>query len=100
MRMKNEEIAARRQERETRRGTKLMEMYRKGLIQQEVLILYGISGELPPRESMQTADERESVKQMFRDRMRTRFGSSWEGRLPVFWISERIGLHDWLKEGF
>lgn len=100
MRINNEEVTTRLQERESRRGNKLMEMYRKGIIRQEVLVLYGISGNLPTRNAMQTPTGQEASKQLFRDRLRSRYGPNWESRLPFFGIVEQVEKHNWLKEGF
>jgi len=101
--IRNEEQMARLRRQETRRSNKMLDLKNKGLISEETLILYGISGPLPEREvylNMTDIDK----ERLWINRMTRRFGHNWEDRLniqPDFFKKkiERI-THNWLKEGF
>lgn len=101
--VRSEEIAARYAEKETRRANKMVELREKGIITEETLLLYGISGPLPDREVYAQMSDVEK-EHLWEERMVRRFGDNWRARLninPRFLRRkcEKI-THDWLKEGF
>lgn len=101
--IRNEERSARYAQRETRRASKMLELKEKGIISEETLILYGISGPLPDRHVYIQMSENEKER-LWSERMERRFGEDWRRRLnirPNFLRRkcEKIA-HNWLKEGF
>ncbi|CAE7860257.1 pyrF [Symbiodinium microadriaticum] len=62
--IRNEEFSARHAERETRRATKMIELREKGILSDEALILYGISGPLPDRSTYLTMSNEDKEHEM------------------------------------
>lgn len=100
-RFRNEQVADRYRERENRVANALLRMHEHGLIPEQTLLLYGISGELPERRVyLQMSDEEKQL--LWRERMVNRYGVNWRRRftyLPEF-LREKEFIHDWKKEGF
>lgn len=104
-RIKNEQIEARRRSNEPNAfAKKLIEMKNRGLISDDYLFLYGVSGSLPVRSTyaQMTQEER---KQIWETRMVNRYGIRWRSyfnSVPViFEDSSDLMLDDeWIKEGF
>jgi len=102
-RFRNEQIAARQQGRETRTAIRMTQLHEKGIISDETMMLYGISGLLPERTAYMTLtlEEKEAL---WVERMENRFGPYWRRRFRLLPSLLRGGFrrmtHDWLKEGF
>jgi hypothetical protein len=105
-RLRNEEIVARHNKKETDLSLKLNRLHQKGLINDEVMVLYGISGPLPDR--MQTARMTQNEKiAMAQQRMEGKFGPNWRERfrsMNIPLITSKIvnisrGIN-WAEEGF
>lgn len=101
--IRTEEQTSRLNRKETKRANKMIELKNKGIISEETLILYGISGPLPERNvylNMSSSDR----EHLWMNRMSRRFGSDWQDRLniqPNFFKSKLESItHNWLKEGF
>ena len=80
-------------------ANRLLDLRRKGMIPDEILFLYGISGDFPERHvyvSM-TIAERQS---MWQKRMEQRFGLAWRRRFDNLPFFAKDCVHNWLKEGF
>jgi len=86
-----------------RRTIRMLELHEQGVISDQVMMLYGISGDLPERNFYDglTPDEK---RELWAERMERRLGENWRRRfenLPHL-LQVRIEqiTHDWLKEGF
>ena len=84
------------------------QLHERGLISDETMLLYGMSGDLPDRSSYFALSEEER-QFIWVERMERRFGPNWRERfergrfrLPPLLQRriEQMGLHNWLKEGF
>lgn len=112
VRRRNEQITARYQDRETRMAQKMMSMRDRGIISEEMLILYGISGEVPERHPTRDREYTQEEKVIeLQNRMERRFGIRWRERFsqlppwlaiedPSWFRSYGLGQVDWIKEGF
>ncbi len=81
-------------------SAKLLKMKELGQISQELLLLYGISGEMPSRtEYMRmTTEER---KLLWHKRMQEQYGYNWRSLFKtVPKLLEQSNIHDWKIEGF
>lgn len=99
-RFRNERIANRQREREDRIASRLLQLHQSGSISEDVLVLYGISGELPERNTyhLMTVEER---KVLWTRRMEERYGPTWRRHAPGFSkLWETLATHNWIKEGF
>lgn len=111
-RTRDDEIKARRANKETRLAVKMKDLHTRGKISDEVLMLYGISGPLPERRPPQELTEEE--KQMLRNRITDRLGIHWTERVEHVpaWLmnpeartihsdhSQPVKNNDWITEGF
>lgn len=106
-RTRNEQWSARRRSKETQLTLRMNQLYQKGLITDEVLLMYGISGDMPEIHMYMslTSEEKERV---WSERMEDRYGPNWATDfrrlnivVPVFvhGIYE-INCVNWQKEGF
>lgn len=104
----NDQWNARRRQKETRTALRLTQLHEQGIIPPAILLMYGISGELPERNAYlgMSPEEREHL---WNEKMETRFGPNW-GRMfnsrqiqnpfqSPFWRCKYFKV-DWLKEGF
>lgn len=102
-RISQEEIAARSSYKETRRAAKMLQMHEKGLINDQMLILFGISGELPLHQVYAAMTEDEKIG-LWESRMQQRFGDSWRSRVrsvPSFMCrTTEVRGCNWIREGF
>ena len=100
-RFRNERVINRYQQREDRIANRLTNLRERGIITDEMLVLYGISGELPER-SVYTAMTSEEKMALWNDRMGRRWGFSWRERFRNIpsWMAAEIGKPNWQKEGF
>ena len=103
---RNEQTNARYRRKENRTGIRMAQLHQQGRISDEMMLLYGLSGDLPDRPSYISLNEEEK-EALFSERMERRFGPNWRDRfddLPRFlrrrtWIEDPQS-HNWLKEGF
>jgi len=85
--------------------TNLINLHRQGRISDEILLLYGISGELPNIEkySKLSVAEKQSV---WSEKLESNLGSDWErqiGRIkkmPAVFRGRSFGKPNWRREGF
>jgi hypothetical protein len=86
----------------------MVQLHERGAISNEMMLLYGVSGDMPEREAYlaMTPAEKEAL---WSDRMEQRLGPNWRERfrqrqfsLPTFLQKgvARYFTHNWLKEGF
>jgi hypothetical protein len=100
-RFRNERMRNRRSDQEDPIAARLLALRQRGVVPDEVLLLYGISGDLPDQQTYQSMSA-EDRRSFWQDRMEQRFGRDWRRRfdnLPTILIKERR-VHDWKKEGF
>lgn len=102
-RVRSEQWSARQRQKETRMALRMNELHQKGVISEQVLVLYGISGPLPER-NMYAALSAEEKEAIWVQRMESRFGPNWRQRfrnLPAI-LQRRIETTtiNWRKEGF
>jgi hypothetical protein len=105
-RFRNEQIDTRQRQKENRTAIRMTQLHEQGLISNEVMLLYGISGVLPERSAYLNLSEEEK-EAIWTEKMERRFGPNWRQRfeggqlLPSF-LRKRVErfVHDWLKEGF
>lgn len=87
----------------TRMARNLLKMRERGLVNDEMLLMYGISGDLPERH-IYTAMTPEQRREFFHSRMESRFGPNWRRFVTLEWseqiFEDREILEDWLTEGF
>ena len=85
-----------------KKAAKIMQLHQKGKIPDEVVILFGMSGELPEKSvySQFTPEEKQSY---WENRMASNLGDEpWKrslNRLPAM-FQEIMPIHNWLQEGF
>lgn len=100
-RFRNERMRHRRLDQDDPIAARLIKLRQRGIMPEEVLLLYGISGDLPDQQTYQSMSI-EDRRAFWQDRMGQRFGQAWRRRfnnLPNILIKERR-VHDWKKEGF
>lgn len=107
-RLRQQQFVARHANRETELSLKMNQLHQRGVISDEVMVLYGISGPLPDRDSYSgmTTDEK---RVMWEERMSNRFGPNWRERfsqrvnaMPFFtWRQVKSDqIINWQREGF
>ena len=74
------------------------QLYDKGCVSQEVLLLYAISGDLPSKTDYNKMGVEEKQK-FWHSRLKERLGSRWKQWRDYVNVNIEI-LHDWAKEGF
>lgn len=102
-RVRQEQWSARQRRKETRLALRMNELHQKGVVSEQMLLMYGISGPLPERE-MYMAMTPEEKEALWSQRMESRFGPNWRHRfrnLPAF-MQRRIEASqvNWRVEGF
>ena len=103
-RFRNEQIEDRYRRKENRTAIRMTQLHEQGRISDDMMMLYGISGDLPERHVYIELSEEEK-EALFGERMERRFGLDWRRRfsnLPTF-LRRRMFVqekHNWLKEGF
>ena len=104
-RLRNQEIQARRNNNEpTRLAKNLIRLKEQGIITDNTLLLYGVSGDLPEQRTYQQLNLEES-RSFWERKFRNRYGDSWRNyfdTLPsIFDESHKAELSkEWPKEGF
>jgi hypothetical protein len=103
-RTQTEQWTARKRKKQTDLSIKMNDLHSRGIISDEVMILYGISGPLPERRMYAdlAADKKQAI---WEEKMSNTFGPHWRSRFTVnvttckeFDIEETN--HNWIKEGF
>jgi hypothetical protein len=101
-RVRNEEVFSRLRKKETRTALAMNRLHQKGLISDSVLLMYGISGDLPEMGVYSTLSAEEK-NALWQERMERRLGPNWSNRfhsdipLPRIMSCESV---NWRKEGF
>jgi hypothetical protein len=101
-RTRNEQISDRLRMKQNRTAIRMAQLHQKGIISDQVMLLYGISGELPERQVYARLTEREKLA-IWEERMGNRFGPDWRthiSTLPSMFREDRHSGHNWLQEGF
>lgn len=104
-RTREEQWTARRRQQETKLALRMNQLHEKGIINEELMILYGISGDLPER-GMYMSLTQEEKQAFWNERMETRFGPNWRRRfssigLRIFNLNKKeYNEVNWSKEGF
>ena len=104
-RIREEQWTTRRRQKETNLSLKMNDLHRRGIINEEILVLYGISGDLPER-NMYMSLTQEEKQALWEERMESRFGPNWRNRFSNLGL--RLFTHDkkefskfsWIKDGF
>lgn len=105
-RLKREEIKARRNGDLTSMAKNLLNLFEQGKITQNMLLIYGVQGEIPVRHPAGPELTHDQRVARLRDRMGQRLGEDWEekvGTVPS-WLRYRrewcvTGVR-WYKDGF
>jgi len=90
-RIKQEQWSNRRRQKETYLSLKMNELHKKGIISDEIMILYGISGELPEINMYEemSFEEKQSI---WEEKMEDRFGPEWRQRFNNNFINYKLLL--------
>jgi hypothetical protein len=103
-RTRNEQWTARKRRQETNLSIKMNDLHSKGIVSDETMVLYGISGPLPEKDTYSELSV--GQKQSFwEERLSSKFGPNWRSRFPINVRScKEFGVdgikHNWTKEGF
>ena len=101
-RARNEQISDRHRMKQNRTAIRMTQLHQQGKISDQVMLLYGISGDLPERETYEQLDETEK-RTLWEERISRRLGSQWRSRinnLPAMFCEIQHGTHNWIQEGF
>jgi hypothetical protein len=102
MRTRIEETSAPLDWTETPLTRNMLRLRQLGKISEETLFIYGISGDLP--KIAKNAEESARIKEIFRERLRRRFGVRWKNlfvqRIDWLYSDDVKAIETWLKEGF
>lgn len=97
-----------RRRRQETMGLKMIQLHEQGLISDQVLLMYGISGDLPERDAYNTMSSEEKER-LWHERIKSRLGPNWMERfsgrnlpLPIFPKRrfETRPLISWKHDGF
>lgn len=105
--IREEQITARKRQQETNLALKLNQLHQRGLVPDEFLALYGISGELPDR-NLYMEMSPEEKQGVWEERMESRLGPNWRERFQnrgnFFGLLTRRKIEynkiNWNQEGF
>lgn len=81
---------------------KIAQLHSTGKISDEIMLLYGISGDLPDRREFNQLSDQEKLN-FWEERLQNRFGSTWRSEvrnIPEFLKEIRKIDHKWANEGF
>ncbi len=106
-RIREEQWNSRRRQKETQLSLKMNQLHQRGIVSDEILLLYGISGELPER-NMYMELSQEEKQSIWEERMESRFGPNWRNRFdrrnvgqPLFSTRKfEYNKVNWTKDGF
>lgn len=99
---KNEQVSDRYRMKENRTAIRMAQLHQQGKISDQVMMLYGISGDLPERIVYAQLTETEK-RELWEERMVSRLGPQWRrhvSNLPAIFCEIQHGTHNWLQEGF
>jgi hypothetical protein len=107
LRIRQNEIFSRKNKKETDFSLKMNELHQKGIISNETLFLYGVSGDLPDIEEYRQMSY-EDKKFLWEDRIANRLGVQWRTRFSqgdnlflFFKEKNKFKINfDWKSEGF
>jgi hypothetical protein len=108
-RVRNEQWTARRRREETRMAINMTRLHERGVISDQTLLMYGISGELPERRTYMGMSSEEKER-LWAERLEARLGPNWSERfsdrnlrLPIVenrrWFETQT-IVNWRQEGF
>lgn len=97
----------RRKHQEARMASKMKELHAKGMINDQVLLMFGISGDLPELSSYNRLST-EQKNTIWNEKLSNRFGGNWredfvEKGIPVIAVRQLKSIKsdiNWRKEGF
>jgi hypothetical protein len=106
-RIREEQWTARKRQQETAMGIRMSQLHEQGIITDEVMALYGISGDLPERR-MYVGLSIEEKQSLWEERMENRLGPNWRDRFSngvnnlCFFTNKKIEYikTNWTKFGF
>ena len=102
-RIRNEQVAARRRNVNTRLRDRLLQQHREGLVSDEVLQMYAIQGDLLTQQQFHTMTAEEKQR-WWEERVESNLGVNWRaylGTLADFIkMPEKPKKVNWAKEGF
>lgn len=107
-RTREEQWTARRRQQETDLSRRMNQLHQQGIINDQTMLMYGISGDLPER-SMYFSLSPEQKQAIWEEKMSNRFGPNWRNvvsrnvtRLLVFHKEKPLQSSkvNWAKEGF
>lgn len=81
---------------------RMVQLHQQGKISDQVMMLYGISGDLPERKFYEKLSNNEKLA-LWEERMQLKFGINWRrhiNNLPAMFRDIEQGVHNWLQEGF
>lgn len=103
-RTQTEQWTARNRKKQTDLSIKMNDLHSRGIISDEVMILYGISGPLPEQRmySDLAADKKQAI---WEEKMSNTFGPNWKSRFTINVRASKEFTFDvekvqWTKEGF
>jgi hypothetical protein len=103
-RIRNEQMSDRYRRKENRTAIKMAQLREQGVISEETLMLYGMSGDLPDRRVYRAMSDEEK-RAIWEERMERSFGPNWRDHVahvpPLLQKrSVEFEIHNWSKEGF
>lgn len=101
-RTKTEQISDRYRQKENRTTLRMIQLHQQGKVSDEVMMMYGISGDLPDRRAYIGLTEMEK-RALWEERMENRYGPRWRrhiNTLPPMFCEAQFGTHNWRQEGF
>lgn len=101
-RTRNEQMSDRHRNRQNRIAIRMAQLHQQGKISDQVMLLYGISGDLPERKFYAKLSDNEKLA-LWEERMELKLGPSWRrhiNNLPTMFREVEQSGHNWLQEGF
>jgi len=101
--IKQEQIENRKKNKQNKFAERLLKLYRQGRVSEEVLLLYGISGNLPEKSVYQemTAEERRDFwNQRSRENFESDVDSSFFSMSRIIEKRKQSEKIDWIRQGF
>lgn len=102
-RTRNEQMTDRYRNRENRTAIRMAQLHQQGKISDQVMMLYGISGDLPERRVYARLSDNEKLA-LWEERMELRLGPSWRRHIhnlpSMFQERQQTEIHNWRQEGF
>lgn len=102
-RVKNEQLSDRHRRRQNRTAIRMTQLHEKGHISDEVLLMYGIQGELPERLAY-VGLSNEEKRIMWEERIEGRLGPNWREHVryvpPLLVKEKQCENVNWRRDGF